>query len=47
MEWLHADMNHIDSVMQGIFILTKSADIKQANFAGAMIYQVCLTLSRF
>jgi len=44
MEWLHADANHINSVIQGIVTLTECAEIEQANFAGAMIYQVCWTL---
>jgi hypothetical protein len=43
-EWLHADMNYIDSIIQGIFILTENAEIDEANFAGAMIYQVCSTV---
>ena len=33
-------MNHINSIVEKIITLTKSDEIKEANFGGTMIYQV-------
>jgi hypothetical protein len=46
-QWLLADKNHTDSVVQGIAILTESSEIEQAKFTGAMIYQVRCAVSGY
>jgi len=43
-EWLRADAEHVNSVIQRTVTITKSAEIEHTKVAGAMIYRVCLTV---
>jgi hypothetical protein len=39
-DWIDADVNHVTSTIQAFVASTQSAEIRDANFGGDMIYQV-------
>ena len=46
LEWIHADAQYINSIIQGITTLATTTEIVPANFTGQdVIYPVCSPLS--
>lgn len=46
-DWLQSDVNRVNDIIQSIATLTGKTEIQEANFRGAMIYQVCFFIWEF
>ena len=46
-DWIDADVNHVTSAIQRFVTSTQSAEIRDANFGGDMIYPVRLIVMIF